>query len=477
MSKGITKQSKNFSKWYTDVIQKAELADYAPVKGCMIIRPYGYSIWENIQKYLDKMIKNTGCQNAYFPIFIPESFLNKEKEHVEGFAPECAVVTYGGGSELTEKLIVRPTSETIMYYMYAKWINSYRDLPILINQWANVVRWEMRTRLFLRTSEFLWQEGHTAHATQEEAEERTIMMLNIYEKFLKEYLAIPVIKGLKSENEKFAGANKTYTIEALMKDKKCLQAGTSHNLGQNFSKVFGIKFLDKEGKQQYVWQTSWGVSTRLIGALIMVHGDNKGLILPPKVAPYQVVIVPIWKNEEEQKQVTEAIKIIEEKLKNIDIRIHSDLRTTVTPGFKFNDWEMRGIPLRIEIGPKDIEKKSCVVALRHTFKKISINLDKIEKFIPETLEKIQKELYERALEFLKENTHTANTFVEFSEIIQSKGGIISSHWCGKKECELKIKEKTKATLRCIPLDAKNEEGKCIICGERSNKKVLFSRSY
>ncbi|MDD5091896.1 MAG: proline--tRNA ligase [Candidatus Wallbacteria bacterium] len=477
MSKTITRQSEDFSRWYTDVVQKAELADYSPVKGCMVICPYGYSIWESIQRELDGRIKATGCRNAYFPLFIPESFINKEKSHLEGFSPECAVVTHAGGEELQEKLVVRPTSETIIYYMFSKWVKSYRDLPLLINQWANVVRWEMRTRLFLRTSEFLWQEGHTAHATYEEAEARTLQMLDEYASFAENFLAIPVIKGVKSDHERFAGAHRTYTIEALMRDKKCLQAGTSHNLGQNFSRPFEITFLDNEGKTQYAWQTSWGVSTRLIGALVMVHGDDRGLILPPAVAPIQVVMVPIWKNDGQKEEIIRMLGGLTTDIKNAGLRVEQDLRENVTPGFKFNDWEMRGVPLRVECGPKDLEEKTVVLCRRDTGTKEKIPLADLTGKCVELMPVIQNSLLERARLFLKENITEVNNKEELAAVLEDKGGLVSAHWCHGHSCEDIIKQETKATLRCIPCDAPTEMGSCVICGQPSEKRVLFARSY
>ncbi|MDD2717598.1 MAG: proline--tRNA ligase [Candidatus Wallbacteria bacterium] len=476
LTKGITKQSEDFSRWYTDVIQKAELADYAPVKGCMVIRPNGYGIWERIQQILDGLIKETGCRNAYFPIFIPESFIKKEKDHLEGFSPECAVVTYAGGEELTEKLIVRPTSETIMYYMFAKWVNSYRDLPLLINQWANVVRWEMRTRLFLRTSEFLWQEGHTAHATYEEAEARTLQMIKVYSDFAEKYLAIPVIPGRKSDREKFAGADKTYTIEILTKEMKCLQGGTSHNLGQNFSKAFGINFLDQAGKTQQAWQTSWGVSTRLIGAVIMTHGDDKGLILPPEIAPIQVIIVPIWKSDEQKALVSSRVSELCRLLNSHGIRTEADLRDNVTPGYKFNDWEMKGVPIRLELGPRDLESGSAMLCRRDEGKKEAVKLEGIQVVLKELLGRIQKELLEKARKFVSENIHEVDGWDRTVEVLE-RGGIASAHWCQSAECEEKIKETTKATLRCIPLSAVEETGKCAVCGAESRRRVYFSKAY
>lgn len=476
MSLKVTKRSEDYSQWYTDVILKAEVADYSPVKGCMVIRPTGYAIWENIQKILDKMIKDTGHQNAYFPLFIPESFLHKEAKHVEGFSPECAVVTHGGGKKLEEPLVVRPTSETIMYAMYSKWIQSYRDLPLLINQWANIVRWEMRTRLFLRTTEFLWQEGHTAHATLKEAEEEVLKMLNVYKEFVQNYMAIPVIAGKKSESERFAGAMETYTIEGMMQDKKALQAGTSHLLGQNFAKAFDVKFQDENGNWQYVWQTSWGVSTRLIGALIMVHGDDQGLVIPPRIAPLQIVIVPIWQKIEEKIKVLESANRLFNILKD-SFTVKIDDRDQYKPGWKFNDWEQKGVPLRIEIGPKDIEKEQVILARRDGLPKTCVKIEKIKESITEILDSIQKNLFDRALKFREENTFTITEYSEFKKLFEGEGGFVKTFWCGSSKCEEVIKEETKATIRCIPLDIKEEKGKCIYCKEESKFNVIMAQSY
>ena len=480
MAAKITKRSEDFSQWYQDIVQYAKLADYSPVKGCMVIRPNGYAIWEKVQSTLDKMFKDTGHVNAYFPLFIPESFLKKEKEHVEGFAPQCAVVTHGGGVKLEEPLIVRPTSETIINAMYSKWISSYRDLPILINQWANVVRWEMRTRLFLRTTEFLWQEGHTAHETDAQAMEESLAMLAIYKKFAEEYMAMPVIDGEKSESERFAGAIKTFTIEAMMQDKKALQAGTSHHLGQNFAKAFDIKFQGRDGKLEYVHQTSWGVSTRLIGALIMVHGDDKGIIIPPKLATTPVVAIPIFKDSEIKGKIVKELTKLKESLKNdtnTSINMYIDDREQYSPGWKFNEWELQGIPLRIEMGPKDLEKSQCVLVRRDTGEKKEMPLDSVRAEIPKYLDSIQKSLYDRAKKFLTDNTHNADDYEELKKVINNDLGFASSHWCEDKKCEEKIKEETKATIRCIPLDAKSESGKCIICNNNSTKRVIFAKAY
>ncbi|MDH7475281.1 MAG: proline--tRNA ligase, partial [Anaerolineae bacterium] len=449
MAKKITPRSKDYSRWYTDVIQQAELADYAPVKGCMVVRPYGYALWENIKDGLDRRFKATGHVNAYFPLFIPMSFLQKEAEHVEGFSPELAVVTYGGGKELEEPLVVRPTSETIIGHMYAQWVRSYRDLPILINQWANVVRWEMRTRLFLRTTEFLWQEGHTVHATYEEAQEETLRMLDVYADFAENDAAIPVIKGRKSESEKFAGADTSYSIEAMMGDKRALQAGTSHNLGQNFARAFEIKYLDQNNELQYGWTTSWGVSWRILGAVVMVHGDDQGLVLPPKLAPYQVVIVPIWRSEDEKAQVLEATGRVKAAL--TDVRVKVDDREEYSPGWKFNEWEMRGVPLRIEIGPRDVAVGQVVLARRDIAgDKSVVPISELARRVPQMLTVIQADMLERARQFQKENTYQPTTYEELKEAVAK--GFALAYWCGDPECEAKVKDETKATTRCIPLD-------------------------
>lgn len=476
MDKEITKRAEDYSQWYLDVIEAAELADYAPVKGCMVIKPYGYAIWENIQKALDEKFKKTGVQNAYFPLFIPENFLKREAEHVEGFAPELAVVTHAGGKELEEPLVVRPTSETIIYDMFSKWIHSYRDLPLLINQWANVVRWEKRTRLFLRTTEFLWQEGHTAHATKEEADAKTMEMLKVYQDFAENHLAMPVIPGQKSDSEKFAGAEYTTTIEAMMQDKKALQSGTSHMLGQNFAKPFEVKFLDKDEKTEYAWQTSWGVSTRIIGGLIMTHSDDKGLVLPPKIAPIQVVIVPVWVSEEEEKATFAKAEEIAEKLRQQNVDVKIDKREG-RPGPKFFEWEKKGVPMRLEIGPKDIAKQSIVAVRRDSGEKKFIAEGEIVSFVVDELEDIQRNLFDKALEFRKNNTHLVNSWEEFKEIINGEGGFLMAHWCGDVTCEEKIKEETKASTRCIPFDQPEEEGTCVYCGKKSNKRIIFARAY
>ena len=471
----ITKRGEDFSRWYTDVIAAAEMADYAPVKGCMVIRPYGYAIWENFQKVLDKMFKETGHENAYFPLFIPESFLKREENHIEGFSPELAVVTHAGGKKLEENLVVRPTSETIIYDSFSKWIESWRDLPLLINQWANVVRWEMRTRLFLRTTEFLWQEGHTAHATENEAEEEVLKMLEVYRKFSEEYLALPVIPGRKSENEKFAGALRTYCIEGMMQDKKALQCGTSHNLGQNFAKVFDVKFLDQEGTKQYVWQTSWGVSTRLIGALIMAHGDDNGIIVPPKIAAVQAVVIPIWKSDEEREKVLEVAKKINDELKENGVGVKLDERD-LRPAWKYFEWERKGVPIRIELGPCDIEKNEAVMVRRDTGEKRNVLQKQLADEVKKELEAIQKNLFDRALKFQKENTFETENWEEFKKIMAGDGGFVKANWCGDSKCELEIKEETKATIRCIPFGEK-ASGKCIHCDKKAKEKVIFAQAY
>ncbi len=472
----LTKREVDYSRWYTDIIIQGKLADYSPVKGCMVIRPNGYAIWEKIQGYLDQMLKDSGHVNAYFPLFIPESFMKKEAEHVEGFSPECAVVTHGGGAELEEKLYIRPTSETIIWSMYKKWIMSYRDLPILINQWANVVRWEMRTRLFLRTTEFLWQEGHTAHATYDEAEEETKLILEIYRKFAEEYLAISVLVGKKSEAERFAGALHTYCIEAMMQDKKALQSGTSHNLGQNFAKAFDVKFQDKDGDLQGVWATSWGVSTRLIGALIMAHSDDRGLVLPPKMATNQVVIVPIWKSDDEKSQVLNFSDKIYQELKE-DVGIILDDRDQFKPGYKFTEWELQGIPVRIEIGPRDEDKKQAVVVRRDKREKIFIPADELRNKINSLLVTMQKDLLEKSRAFREENTHSIDNYDDFKQQIENPGGFFNAYWCGSAECEQKIKDETKATIRLIPFEQPDESGKCILCSAESQGRVIFARAY
>jgi len=472
----LPSRSENFAEWYNQLVVRAELADYAPVRGCMVVRPYGWALWENIQQALDRRFKATGHVNAAFPLFIPMSFLEKEKQHVEGFSPELAVVTIGGGEKLEEPLVVRPTSETIVGAMYSKWIKSYRDLPVLINQWGNVVRWEMRTKLFLRTLEFYWQEGHTAHATSQEAEEETLRMLDAYADFAVNDGAVPVVPGRKSNAEKFAGAVDSYTIEAMMGDTRALQSGTSHFLGQNFAKAFDIKFLDKQNELQYAWTTSWGLSTRFVGAIIMTHGDDKGLVLPPKLAPIQIVIVPIYRNDEEKSRVMPMVEWVQRELN--PFRVHADTREELTPGFKYNDWELRGVPLRIEIGPKDVEKGTAAFARRDILGKAGksfVPADQLAAQVAEMLQTIQASMYEKALAFRENNTHTPKNYAELKEIIQN--GWALTWWCGSSDCENKIKEETKATTRCIPLDQPAGTGACIYCGSTSKEKVIFARSY
>jgi len=472
----ITKRSDDFSKWYTELIRRAELADYSPTKGVMVIRPYGFEIWEHIKDNLDKMFKETGHKNAYFPLFIPESFLKKEAEHVEGFAPEVAWVTHGGDNELEERLAIRPTSEAIICYMYSKWITSWRDLPVLINQWANVVRWEKVTRPFLRTTEFLWQEGHTVHSSEQEAMEETLKILDIYKTFAEEYLAIPVISGLKSEKEKFAGAVKTYCIEALMPDGKALQAGTSHFLGQNFAKAFNIRFENKEQELEYGWQTSWGVSTRLIGALIMLHGDDSGLIIPPKVAPLHGVIIPISRGNWKETVLPKAQEIFT-SLKKAGFRVQLDDSDAYTPGWKFSEWEMRGVPVRIEIGPKDIEKNQVVLVNRINREKSFVSIDELNEKFTELLNNIQNMLFERAKKFREDNTSDADTFEELSKIIETKRGLVKTGWCGSEKCEEKVKEKNATTIRAIIEDEPEKHKKCVVCGNESKHTVIFAKAY
>ncbi len=473
----ITDQDDNFSQWYNQVVRKAELADYAPVRGCMIIRPYGYAIWENIQRLMDARFKETGVLNAYFPLLIPRSFIEREAEHIEGFAPELAWVTRGGGEELEEPLAVRPSSETIISHSFGKWIQSYRDLPILINQWNNVMRWEKRTILFLRTAEFLWQEGHTAHRSIEEAEERTRMMLEVYRAFAEEDAAMPVIMGRKSENEKFAGALRTYAIESLMRDGKALQAGTSHNLGTNFAKSFDIQFLDADGQRKYCATTSWGASTRLIGGIIMVHGDNAGLILPPRLAPYQVVIVPIWRKDAEKAAVIETVERIEKMLKG-KVRLKVDLSEN-TPGWKFNEWELRGVPVRMEIGPRDVQNNSVVLVRRDNRVKESVAIEALETRLPILLEEVQQALFRRAKEFQEQNTYYTENYEEFKQIIAEKRGFVRVKWAEDSAAELVIKEETKATLRVIPYDQPEGgvKGNCFYTGRPATCEAIFARAY
>ncbi|PWN06773.1 proline--tRNA ligase [Rhodohalobacter mucosus] len=488
MAKRITNRSEDYSQWYLDVIKEAQLAEHSPVRGCMVIRPTGYALWENMKGALDQMFKETGHENAYFPLFIPKSFLSKEAQHVEGFAKECAVITHSrlqsaeGGvevdpeSRLDEELIVRPTSETIIWDSYRNWIQSYRDLPILINQWANVVRWEMRTRLFLRTMEFLWQEGHTAHATEKEAVEEAEQMLEVYRTFAEEYMAMPVVTGLKTESERFAGAVDTYCIEALMQDGKALQAGTSHFLGQNFAKAFDVKFQDRNGEHRYVWATSWGVSTRLIGGLIMTHSDDNGLVLPPKLAPVQVVIVPIYRDDEQRETVLEYARPIQESLKEKGITVKLDNRDNYKPGWKFAEHEAKGIPVRIAVGPRDVENGNLELARRDTLEKSIIPAAGISEHVSELLETIQAELYGAAKKRMDENTREVDSYEEFKKEIEN-GGFIYAHWDGSAETELRIKEETKATIRLIPLNSDSAEGACMVTGKPSKQKVLFARSY
>jgi prolyl-tRNA synthetase len=475
-SSKLPSRSENFADWYNQIVIKAELADYAPVRGCMVVRPYGWALWENMQAGLDRRFKETGHVNAAFPLLIPMSFLEKEQQHVEGFSPELAVVTVGGGEQLEEPLVVRPTSETIIGYMYSKWIESYRDLPVLINQWGNVVRWELRTKLFLRTLEFYWQEGHTAHATKEEAEEETLRMLDVYADFAISDGAIPVVKGRKTESEKFAGAVDSYTIEAMMGDKRALQSGTSHFLGQNFAKAFNIQYLDWNNQLQYVWTTSWGLSTRFVGAVIMTHGDDQGLVLPPEIAPIQLVIIPIFKNDAEKSKVMPVVEQVKAALDSI--RIHIDDRLEVTPGFKFNDWEMRGVPLRVEIGPKDVEKGTVAFARRDILGKGGksfVSQTQLLEQVTKVLANIQNSLHDKALAFREANTHDPKDFDEFHQVV--KNGWAFSWWCGDTKCEMNIKEQTKATARCIPFEQPGGSGDCIYCNQPAAEKVYFSRAY
>ena len=471
-------RAQDFSEWYNQLVLKAQLADYAPVRGCMIVRPYGWALWENMQQALDRRFKATGHQNVAFPLLIPRSFIDKEKHHVEGFSPELAVVTIGGGEELAEPLVIRPTSETIIGHMWSKWIQSYRDLPVLMNQWNSVVRWELRTKLFLRTLEFFWQEGHTAHATREEAEAETRQMLDIYADFAVNDAAIPVIPGRKSDAEKFAGADVTYSIEAMMQDGKALQSGTSHFLGQNFAQAFEVRYLDQNGQLQHCWTTSWGLSTRVVGALIMVHGDDQGLVLPPKLAPYQVVIVPIFKSDAEKSQVMETAQKIKTELVKADVRVTLDEREGVSPGWKFNDWEMRGVPVRIELGPKDVAKQAAVLARRDRpgkEGKSSVALAGISESVKGLLGEVQQAMHDKALAFRKANTREAKNYEELKQAVES--GFALSYWCGSAECEAKIKEETRATMRCIPLEQAGVSGKCVYCGNTARDQAIFARAY
>lgn len=491
MAKVLTSRSENYSQWYNDLVVKADLAENSSVRGSMVIKPYGYAIWEKMQRALDDMFKETGHVNAYFPLFIPKSFFSKEADHIEGFAKECAVVTHyrlmnspdGKGivvdptAKLEEEYIVRPTSETIIWNTYKNWIQSYRDLPILINQWANVVRWEMRTRLFLRTAEFLWQEGHTAHATKEEAIEETETMLNVYAKFAEEWMAMPVTKGYKTASERFAGAIDTLTIEAMMQDGRALQSGTSHFLGQNFAKAFDVKFANKEGKEEYVWATSWGVSTRLMGALIMTHSDDHGLVLPPKLAPIQVVIVPIYRKDEELEQITEVANKISENLKSKGVSVKFDNDDQKKPGWKFAEYELKGVPLRIAIGPRDLKNNTVELARRDTLSKETVSIDGLEENIVSLLDEIQDTIYNKAVTFKEQNTTVVDSYDEFKKLLEEKGGFFLCHWDGTEETEELIKNETKATIRCIPLDAPEEEGKCMVTGKPSKRRVVIARAY
>jgi prolyl-tRNA synthetase len=492
MSKEITSRSTDYSQWYNDLVIKGGLADYSAVRGCMIIKPYGFALWENMRDQLDKMFKETGHVNAYFPLFVPRTFLEKEEGHAEGFAKECAVVTHyrlkanpnkkgelmvDPDSKLEEELIIRPTSETVIWNAYRDWIQSYRDLPLLINQWANVVRWEMRTRLFLRTTEFLWQEGHTAHATAEEAVVETRKMLDVYAEFVEEWMALPVIKGIKTPNERFAGAVDTYCIEALMQDGKALQAGTSHFLGQNFSKAFDVKFLSKENKLEHVWATSWGSSTRLIGALVMAHSDDQGLVLPPKIAPLQVVIVPIYKGDEQKEVIDTKVKAIIKELKSLNIRVKYDDSDNTRPGWKFAEHELKGVPVRIAIGARDLQNNVVEIARRDTKEKMSVSMDGLSFFIKTLLDEIQLNLVDKARAYRDAHITRVDSWEDFKKVLDEKGGFISAHWDGTSETEEKIKEETKATIRCIPLDNPQEEGKCIYSGKPSKERVLFAVAY
>lgn len=491
MGKNLTKRGEDYSKWYNELVVKADLAENSGVRGCMVIKPYGYAIWEKMQAGLDKMFKETGHENAYFPLFIPKSYLSKEASHVAGFAKECAVVTHyrlknaedGSGivvdpeAKLEEELIVRPTSETIIWDTFRKWVQSYRDLPLLINQWANVVRWEMRTRLFLRTTEFLWQEGHTAHTTEKEAIDEAEQMMNVYADFAEDHMAMPVIKGTKTASERFAGAVETYCIEALMQDGKALQAGTSHFLGQNFAKAFDVKFASKEGKQEYVWATSWGVSTRLMGALIMTHSDDNGLVLPPKLAPIQVVIVPIYKGMEQLEAISESVDPLVKELRSKGISVKFDHRDTYKPGFKFNEYELKGVPVRLAVGQRDLENGTYEVARRDTLEKETVKMGEVVDKIEFLLEDIQKTIYQKAFGYRENHITEANSYEQFKDILEKKGGFISAHWDGTAETEERIKDETKATIRCIPMDAKEEMGSCMVTGKTSTRRVLFAKAY
>ena len=491
MSKGLPKRSEDYSLWYNELVKKADLAENSPVRGCMVIKPYGFAIWEKMQATLDHMFKETGHSNAYFPIFIPKSYLSKEADHVEGFAKECAVVTHyrlkqaedqkgvvvDPEAKLEEELIIRPTSETVIWNTYKNWIQSYRDLPLKLNQWANVVRWEMRTRLFLRTSEFLWQEGHTAHATEQEAKEETLQMLQVYTEFVEGHMAVPVIQGVKTESERFAGAVDTYCMECLMQDGRALQAGTSHFLGQNFAKAFDVKFATRDGGLDHVWGTSWGVSTRLMGALIMAHSDDNGLVLPPKLAPIQVVIVPIFKNEEQLQAISKAVETIIVQLKELNVSVKFDDRDTHKPGWKFAEYELKGVPIRLALGPRDLEQGTVEVARRDTSEKQTLNQADISKIVPGLLEEIQTNIFNKALQFRDQNITTVETYEQFKEVLENSGGFIRAHWDGTSATELKIKEETKATIRCIPLHETPGEGTCIYSGKPSKQQVIFAKAY
>ncbi|MFP4193155.1 MAG: proline--tRNA ligase [Candidatus Hydrogenedentota bacterium] len=474
MAREITKRSEDYAQWYIDVVLKSDMADYTPVRGCMVIKPNGYGIWEHIQAKLDRMFKETGHVNAYFPLFIPESFLTKEAEHVEGFAPECAVVTHAGGKELEERLVVRPTSETIIWDKYRDWISSYRDLPILLNQWANVCRWEMRTRLFLRTTEFLWQEGHTAHATHEEAEEEAYRMIHVYRDFAEKYMAMPVIPGRKTELEKFAGALHTYCIEAMMQDGKALQSGTSHHLGQNFAKAFDVKFQNREKELEYVHATSWGVSTRLIGGMVMCHSDDNGLVIPPELAPLPVVIVPIWRGEDEQDRVLGRARELTQDWDPLFYKI--DDREQYKPGFKFNHWEVRGVPIRVEIGPRDCDNNQVVAVRRDTGEKVTLSMDGLEEQIRNLLGDMQQGMFEAAKKRMDDRTYTVDDYAAYQKHVE-EGGFFRIHWCGAGECERKLQEETRSTIRCIPFNAEPESGQCLICGGPSERRVIAAQGY
>ncbi len=492
MAKGFTSRKEDYSQWYNEIINRADLAEHSAVRGCMVIKPYGYAIWEKMQQQLDRMFKASGHTNAYFPLFVPKSLFEAEEKNAEGFAKECAVVTHyrlktdeenkgklkvDPEAKLEEELVVRPTSEAIIWNTYKNWIQSYRDLPILVNQWANVVRWEMRTRLFLRTAEFLWQEGHTAHATKEEALEETKTMLDIYAEFAERFMAMPVIKGIKSESERFAGAEDTYCIEALMQDGKALQAGTSHFLGQNFAKAFDVKYATKEGKQEHVWATSWGVSTRLMGALIMTHSDDNGLVLPPKLAPFQVAMVPIYKNQEQYEAVVGRLNVLKDELEKAGISVKLDDRDTHKPGWKFAEYEFKGVPIRMAMGPRDLENESVEIARRDTLEKAIYNQKDIVAKVKHLLENIQENLYTKAVDFREENSHVADTYEEFKTLIDKKGGFVYAHWDGSAETEEQIQKETKATIRCIPFKTKAEEGKCMVSGKPSKGRVVFAKAY